>query len=75
MKKLARKKWESDDPAVHKREPQNLENSAQFEIIRQEEVMIIILLPLTDSEPLICPTQISWICLDVNFNRIWHVCK
>jgi hypothetical protein len=38
MKKLARKKWESDDPALHKREPENLENAAQFEIIRQEEV-------------------------------------
>jgi hypothetical protein len=38
MKKVARKKWESDDPAVHKREPENLENSATFEIIRQEEV-------------------------------------
>ena len=38
MKKLARKKWESDDPAVHQREPQNLENSGTFEIIRQEEV-------------------------------------
>jgi len=41
MKKLARKKWESDDPAVHQREPQNLENSGTFEIIRQEEVEFI----------------------------------
>ena len=37
MKKVARKKWESDDPAVHKKETPNLENSATFEIIRQEE--------------------------------------
>jgi len=42
MKKLARKKWESDDPAVHQREPQNLENSGTFEIIRQEEVRLMI---------------------------------
>ena len=40
MKKVARKKWESDDPAVHKKETPNLENSATFEIIRQEEVCL-----------------------------------
>ena len=39
MKKLARKKWESDDPEDHRREPESLENAAQFEIIRQEEVL------------------------------------
>jgi hypothetical protein len=40
MKKLARKKWEADDPEDHKREPANLEHSATFEIIRQEEVFM-----------------------------------